>query len=393
MYHYKPFIIVNLLMGIYLGVNIDAAFGKFFPNRYVFWLVIMLLTQIYWLVRFFSFRRGIELRGMPFWVTSMLFTIFTVSLITVVAVDTLWLILHLRPLTPFLNHFNENIVLVGLTCMGLIFLQLVIGFYNAYTPKITYHNIVLSKKIKKQFRIALLADIHIKSYTSVKSIKHMVDMINGLNADLVVLAGDIVDGEPEPFINKGFGEEFKRIKSKYGVFAVPGNHEYYGFEVDKMLDAYSKSGITVLRDEIYPVNDLGITLIGRDDHSSYVFGVSRLLMKELTAKIDSDAAKILIEHQPRSSVIRAARDAGIDLQLSGHTHNGQAFPINLLIKGIYKNPWGFWKNGSYNLFVTCGYGTWGTNIRTFSHSEIMCIDVTRREQVVEKAKVLSKATS
>ena len=165
---------------------------------------------------------------------------------------------------------------------------------------------------------------------------------------MVLLPGDIFDEDVNAVIRRNQGDAFRNIKSRFGIFAVNGNHEYIGGVEE--ADAYMVGhGIKLLRDESITV-DGAFSIVGRDDRSAASFtGKPR---KQLTELLQS-----------------------VDLQLSGHTHYGQLWPINFIIKRIYELPWGYKKINATHFYVSDGVGTWGPPVRTSGCPEIVNIRI------------------
>jgi predicted MPP superfamily phosphohydrolase len=183
----------------------------------------------------------------------------------------------------------------------------------------------------------------------------------------LVFGGDIVEGDREDENMTGFEKLFREISTRYGVFAVLGNHEYYAGQ-DKG-SFFDKSGMKVLCDTIMVI-DNSFNLGGRYDSHFRTRKTIYDLMKYATDSLPV----ILIDHRP-TEIDQVSRTA-VDVQLSGHTHNGQLFPINLITRRVYQLSRGYRKIGNTHFFVTSGIRLWGPAVRTTGKSEIMVIDIT-----------------
>jgi predicted MPP superfamily phosphohydrolase len=204
-----------------------------------------------------------------------------------------------------------------------------------------------------------------------------VDRINSLEPDIVVLTGDIIESKIAPYNDKDMMNVFNKLKARYGVYAVLGNHESYGGDILQAAFAYSNSNMSVLFDNALDIDELGITIVGRQD---YRFRRDFTLRpRKSLDTILSDNTKgypvLLFSHRTKD-VIESVRH-NVFLELSGHTHNGQIFPVNLFLKFAYPKAWGHWTFmiKKYNLIVSCGLGTWGFPFRTSSYSEIVLVDI------------------
>jgi hypothetical protein len=187
-----------------------------------------------------------------------------------------------------------------------------------------------------------------------------------------LLPGDIVDEDLGPVIKQNLGETLKKIKSKYGVFGITGNHEYIG-GVEPACKYLEEHGITMLRDRYVMVND-EIYIVGREDRSIKQFaGKLRKPLEDIMSGIDKLKPIILMDHQPVR--LAEAGKNGVDLQLSGHTHHGQLWPFNFITKKVYELSRGYKLNGSTHYYVSCGAGTWGPPVRTGNKPEILLIEL------------------
>ena len=200
----------------------------------------------------------------------------------------------------------------------------------------------------------------------------MVEKINHFNPDLVLLAGDILSENQLSFKQKDTGKELAKLKATFGVYAVPGNHEYIGGSDEAFKYLISK-GINLLIDESIIINN-SIILAGRDDKDkSRYSGMRRKSLPEILEGRNTELPVILMDHQPVS--INEAVKNNIDFQISGHTHYGQIFPLTLLINKIYKIGHGFKKIGNTYFYVTSGFGTWGPPVRIGTSPEIVNIEL------------------
>jgi len=198
----------------------------------------------------------------------------------------------------------------------------------------------------------------------------IIDSINGLNPDIVLIPGDIID-DIVLFDKTGISGDLTKIKSTYGVYASLGNHDYLGEDLALNLDRLSKAGIGVLRDSSVKIAD-SFYLIGREDKYTEIRGgEKRTPLTELMQGMNLELPVILVDHQPID--LQEAENAGVDLQLSGHTHKGQFFPFNLITRRIFPVDYGYLAMEGLQVIVTSGAGTWGPPIRIGSSCEIVDI--------------------
>jgi predicted MPP superfamily phosphohydrolase len=251
----------------------------------------------------------------------------------------------------------------------VITVAMIVGNYNFNNPTIVNLNITSEKPLKgKKLRIVAASDLHLGVTIDKKLLQKYVALINAQQPDIVVFAGDIADHSTEPIIRQNMAEEFRAIQSKLGVFAITGNHEYFG-ESPYALENYLKTaGVTYLRDSAVLV-DSSFYVVGRDDKMN----TKRLPLNELVKAIDTNKTMILLDHQPFH--LDDAAKNNIDLQISGHTHNGQFFPGSLIVKKMYEVAHGYLKKDRTHYYVSSGLGLWGPQYRIGTQSELVVIDM------------------
>lgn len=328
-------VFIALAVSLILGI-IDAKFvGKTFHN-------IISLIGYYWMAAWEYFI-------LAFIITDAVRLIFKIS-------------------SSSYNHINLCIIF-------LVPLVLIYGTYHANDLKLKKYNITINKQPQgiNGLNIVMVSDIHIGEIIKNKQVSKMVNNINALNPDVVLLCGDIVDNKIEPFKEMNMKAEFEKIKSKYGVYGILGNHEYYGTDLKETEAAYRAAGINLLVDETLNVADK-FCIIGRNDATANRTKDKRKFLSSLVKEADLSLPVLLMDHQPYN--LNEAKDNNVDIQFSGHTHAGQYFPNNIVTYLMYKDHWGYLKLGNTNYFVSSGYGTWGPPIRVATDSEIIQVNVT-----------------
>ena len=248
------------------------------------------------------------------------------------------------------------------------------GFYNTLHPRINRVVIDVPKAAggKNTLDIALVTDVHLGTLIKNSHLQKMVDMVNVLRPDVVLLCGDIVDENLAPVIQNNLGELLRTIRSRYGTYAVTGNHEYIG-GVEAACRYLADHGVNVLRDRAVLVGG-SFYLAGREDRSIGQFnGGRRLPLEELLKQVDTARPVILMDHQPFRLSEAAGR--GVDLQVSGHTHHGQLWPFNYITGMIYEVSRGLRMINGTNFYVSCGFGTWGPPVRIGAVPEVAHIQL------------------
>jgi uncharacterized protein len=258
-----------------------------------------------------------------------------------------------------------------ITVIGTI-LTIVFGYINARTPTVRYHELEIKKRnyFASKLRMVIATDIHIGATNGVSHIKRIVKKINTLSPDVILLPGDIVDGELEPVIRRDIGSYLRKLEAPHGVWWITGNHEYIG-GVDAATKYLTEHSIQLLEDTFVEV--AGIVIVGRKDIASARFGDKRKGLEVVMGGIDHTKPIILMDHQPRD--LAAAEKNGVDIQFSGHTHNGQLWPIQFIVRRLFELAAGYKKKWNTHIFVSSGVGTWGPPVRTSSRPEILCVDV------------------
>lgn len=251
---------------------------------------------------------------------------------------------------------------------AIIAVVMAIGNYNFNHPKTVNLSIKSEKPAQnKNLKIVAVSDLHLGFSIDKERLKSFVAMINAQKPDLVLMAGDVTDRSIEPVIRQNMREELIQIRATMGVFAINGNHEHYA-EQPNATEQYLKSaGITFLKDSVALVNN-SFYIVGRDDQTN----ARRKSLSALMHGLKADLPVILLDHQPHH--LEEAEANGIDLQISGHTHEGQFFPGNLLVKRMFEVGHGYLRKGNTHYYVSSGLGIWGPQYRIGTQSEMVVID-------------------
>jgi len=263
----------------------------------------------------------------------------------------------------------------GFGILSLVAALLIYGTWNARHPRVTHYDIAIKKTAHglPKLHAVMVSDIHLGLVIDNDRLDEMVNSINELDPDIVFLAGDTIDEDVKLFLDQKMPEVLGKLRSKYGVYAVLGNHEYIGGNSELAIDYLRQAGVIVLVDGHIKVNNQ-FYVVGRDDRmAGNMTGKHRLDLSRVMGGIDHSLPIILLDHQPHN--LKEGQRNGVDLQLSGHTHNGQFFPNNLLAKRIFENSWGYLRKGEYQVIVSSGYGTWGPPIRIGNYSEIIDLNI------------------
>ncbi|MCJ7459609.1 MAG: metallophosphoesterase [candidate division Zixibacteria bacterium] len=304
-----------------------------------------------------------------FWLGAMVYFLLIVLLL-----DFLRLLNHWFPLFPtfITSNYVRTKQVAALVAIGVVAITVFVGYINALNPRIRTLNLTIPKKANglRTVNLAVVSDIHLGTIVGSSRFNRIVDRINQLHPDIVILPGDIVDEDLGPVIKQNLGETLKNIKSVFGVVAITGNHEYIG-GVEKACKYLADHNVLMLRDSILKVNN-SFYLVGREDRSIKGFtGKQRKPLEKLMAQVDKSYPIILLDHQPLN--LSQAVVSGADLQISGHTHHGQIWPLTYITDLIYEVSCGYKKKGNTQIYVSSGAGTWGPPIRIGTIPEIVNI--------------------
>lgn len=337
----------------------------------VFWVVFVLFALTYILGFFFSASGFGRLMKM---ISGLWMGLFVYLLFYSVIFDLLT-VTKILPRTPL----TAGIMLV------LVFITVFFALFNARILNKKYYDITIGKPQKgPPIKIALFSDIHIGGIVGARRIERIAKVINEQSVDVVLIAGDIFDNDMSAVRqDERIKNAFKSIKSRYGAFACLGNHDV-DRDIENIVGFLAEAGIRTLRDETVLVGDR-LFITGRLDPDPIGYlNRGRLSLSTLLKDINPKLPVIVLDHQPKN--FDEALNAGADLQLSGHTHSGQLFPLNLFVKLFYKNAYGHKTFSRLHTIVTSGAGTWGPPMRTGSRSEVVFITMRFKNPLRGKAK-------
>jgi hypothetical protein len=249
--------------------------------------------------------------------------------------------------------------IAGILIVSLTGILSAYSLINSLYLKINEIDIPLSH-LKDDMKVVQLSDIHIGSIRNSSYMEKIVEKTNKIDPEIIFITGDMVDGSARLHTNT-----FNAInKLKAPVFFITGNHETYE-GLDEVFRVLRNTHMRVLRDEMVECN--GIQVIGVE----YSFELKHMEKVLATLKIDMEKPSIMLYHLPRE--LKTVAKAGIGLQLSGHTHAGQMFPFNYLVRLMFKYMHGIYKYDGAYLHVSPGTGTWGPPMRLGSRCEITVI--------------------
>ncbi len=366
---------VNLVVNLYIFFRTRAIF----PEGNASW---WLAAVFFWLVAFsYVIGRIIE-RAATFGLAEPFITVGSWWLGAMVYLTLLFLLVDIFRGVNGLFNATELLSFswqsgkgrtVVLAVYALTAVILAAGYYSARMPVVRQVTVQLDKSLNGgSQKIVLVSDIHLGVTITNGKLQKMVDLVNRQNADIVLLAGDVFDEDLGPVIQKNMGDLLKNLQAKHGVFAVLGNHEFYG-DADAAQKYMEDHDITVLRDSIVHLPN-EMVVAGREDITyERMTGKAREPLSQLLSGVNGSQPVFLMDHQPNN--LQEAASAGVDLQVSGHTHNGQMWPFNYITRAVFEISKGYGKINGTHYYVSSGYGTWGPPIRTNSRAEIVVLNV------------------
>lgn len=387
------------LLPFYLGVSSYIMFRFFYwmkhCNHRFNWLrfkvpfaVVYLFMALSPVIAFLLPKSAVAIvirRLSTYWIGIMLY-----SLLYVVLFDLLRLIAKHTKLKNTLLFSRGSVISIGSVVVACAVATCLYGIFNARNIKVNEYSVTVNKSCgsDKHLKAVLVADLHMGYAIGVDHITNMVEKINQQDADIVIIAGDIFDnsydGMDDP---EGIKAQLKSIKSKYGVYAVYGNHDIdekilMGFTFDwggkqlhseKMTNFMKECNIKLINDESVLINDEFYLVGRRDTDKPGTEDGTRAEISELTKDLDKTKPIFVLSHEPDE--LQKTADAGADIDFSGHTHDGQLFPGNLTIGLFWENPCGMIKKDNMYSIVTSGVGVYGTFMRVGTDAEICSVDI------------------
>jgi len=281
-------------------------------------------------------------------------------------------IIGLLKLSALGFHFIWPHTFLEIFFFGAAFLFSLWGVYNAMSPRVTNYTAVI-KDLPEAWNnktIVQISDVHLGPVYRQHFFSRLVNQIQELNPEALFITGDLFDGMEADFT--WFDHDLNRLSLPKGIYYSFGNHDLYlGF--NRVMELLKDKPLRIMDNKMVVVD--GLQIIG----INYAFENDFALDKAILKQVDYDQNKpsLLMFHDPND--IPLAKSVGIDLQLSGHTHNGQLVPINWFEKLYFHGyNYGYFREGDFNLVVCSGTGTWGPPMKTVGHSEIVQIKLLRK---------------
>lgn len=371
------FILIYFFAHYYVWIRIRQS-GLFSEKGIWIFSFFYFILFVSFIISRFTIHSDLFLHEIIVWISSYWIVIALYLFIFILCIDIVRVFnyfFHFIPDKIFTIPFNK-IIFVSIAVVLIVLIGY--GTYNARNTKIVTYNIFTNKNLGNRDTLTIvgISDIHLGSLVGKKRLEQLSTIVYDLQPEIILIAGDILDEIHGPIFRNDIGSPLRKLNSKYGIFAIPGNHEYIG-DIFKSEKYISSLGFTYLKDSVVHLDEINISIIGRDDRqvsrfTSHFRKSIDLLIKE----VSSSRFVILLDHQPFD--LHHIAKYNIDFQFSGHTHKGQFWPFNWIVKQIYELAHGYLKINNTHFIVSSGFGTWGPPVRIGSCSEIVVVKIRKQ---------------
>jgi len=356
---------VYLLINTYIFVRGWQVLPHTFTCRLIYSIIFVLVA-----LSFFVAMAGRN--TLPLGFLKIIYAIGTTWLACMLYFFLIFLITDIIGLS-FALHFRQ-IQVYGASV--IIVILLIVGYYRFSHPSTNIYDIKINKKAGErkettfgisQLRVVGLSDIHLGLLVDKNRFSKYVDKVNALKPDIILIAGDVIDNSTRLLNAERLEDEINQLQAPLGIYMCLGNHEYIS-GIDSSLIFLKKTKINLLVDSVAQV-DNSFWIIGRNDGRVR----NRKSLGDLVAETTQSEPIFLLDHQPFH--LADAEQNGVDLQFSGHTHNGQLWPFNYIVKKMYEVGHGYKQKGNLHIYVSSGLALWGPLFRIGTESEIVVFNV------------------
>ena len=264
-------------------------------------------------------------------------------------------------------HPDSFTIPLKLFLVGGTLIPIVYGLVDARLLRVTEQNIPLNRLKGRSVTIGFISDLHLGLLVGKRRMKKILSVLTNVKPDLIVIGGDLYDTKPKNIAH--LDKLISSIPRIAPTYAVTGNHEFIN-GVDECVAAMEGLGIMVLRNKMVVDKGTGLQLLGVDDSSGQsAFAPEEYELSDIAADLDLKRPSVFLNHAPLD--FKKATSLGIGLELSGHTHGGQLWPIGYVTKLIYKDgDRGLHRRGNSYLYISKGGGTWGPPLRVGASPEM-----------------------
>ncbi|MDR0579451.1 MAG: metallophosphoesterase [Campylobacteraceae bacterium] len=329
-------------------------------------LIVITILEIYYLTSFRRSGGNIFLLQATASLIGISFLLFCFSLLYFILRVPIYAV-------PFSESKRRTLkAILDVTILIAAFSWIFKGLVGGFSRPIKRSVEVKIQNLKAPLSIVQMTDVHIGKVLGYEFMQEVVRLTNELDGDIVVITGDLVDLSPRYAKEKL--KPLKDLKSRFGIYYVLGNHEYFNGGVAKIIELIKSFGIKVLENENVVI-DNRINLAGIYDLRGKIFGQYQPDVKKALSGRDKNLPTVLLSHQPKVAQQISDKD-NVDLIISGHTHGGQIFPFGLLVLIDQPYLYGLYKHSSKTqIFVSCGAGYWGPPLRVLAPSEIVKLEL------------------
>lgn len=354
------FVLVLLALQLFtfgLGRSLQWLFAPWVEPKRRRWLMIAAYVVTNSLIAGLVLQLGHGIfRWMALWMVLLLFVMYA-------ALATFLLYLLLRRFMPQKPMSRSLRLFAPLFVAALFGLAL----HNAYTPVVRHAEITINKKLDQPLRIGMASDMHIGKLFGAKRLDDLAAIMNREKVDIILIPGDVMDDNVDAYRAENMQPSLQKLRAPLGVYATLGNHDLFGHQRD-ISDELTQAGIRVLANESLVV-DNRLLVVGRNDDTDK----NRPSTAKLLENQNTELPVLLMDHRPTG--IEEHAKLPVDVQVSGHVHNGQVAPANLIVRLLNRVHYGYEQINNGHFFVTSGYGFWGVPLRLGSQSEVWIIEV------------------
>ncbi|MEA4926896.1 MAG: metallophosphoesterase [Syntrophomonadaceae bacterium] len=349
---------------IYAGRRIQQAFAGYITRKKLYWAVYLFLALSFFLSRGLTFGSP-SLNKVLAWLAGYIMALLFYAFFILLLIDLIRILDRWLGFVP--DFIKRSPAKIGIAVMLMLLGLLAYGTWNARHPVFTSYEVNIAKDAPafEQLHVILVTDVHLGEIVNTARLENLVQQINQRNPDLVLIGGDLIDGDIAPFVEQNMGTILRQLHPRLGTYMALGNHDGNGQEAVPYFEA---AGITVLSNQ-YQLIDNSFYLVGEDFGGYQNLANPDPQLADIITGINKTLPVILLKHAPAN--LEEARADGIDLQLSGHTHQGQLFPNNFITQKMYEVDWGYLQKDRLQVIVSTGFGTWGPPIRIGNTPEVV----------------------
>lgn len=351
---------------VYIGANVYLFWRLWYALSWMPMWGKVVVTMLFWIAAFALFAAiGLRQMPMPEALSRSLFRVGSVWMVFLLYMVMLLVVFDLVKL--FLPAMGHTLLYALPIACGL----LLYGYINYKHPHVERLDIALDKEMSgSAIKVVAVSDLHLGYGTGLSALNDYVEMINAERPDLILIAGDLIDNSLKPLRQAPFDSLLSELKAPLGIYMVPGNHEYIS-GMEESEEYLKHTPIALLSDSIVTLPN-GVQIIGRDDRSNR----KRKSLEDLMSQANPQRPIIVLDHQPYH--LAKVDSLGVDIQLSGHTHHGQVWPLSIVTDHLYEQSHGYRKWNNSHIWVSSGLSLWGPPFRIGTNSDMAVMEIHAR---------------